>query len=129
MASLPVQPAPAAETIEERFRRLEATWTAETGYLSSYTAIVEHPTFQEIIGLGEAVVPLLLRDLEERPRLWVWALPDITGADPVPAAAVVEVGHQQGGRHAAVFEAFQPGPRRTAGRGGARARPRQPLPE
>src|SRR5262245_22154708 len=89
MASLPVQPtpaAPSAETIEERFRRLEATWTAATGYLSSYTAIVEHPAFQEIIGIGEAVVPLMLRDLEERPRLWVWALPEITGADPVPAA-------------------------------------------
>jgi hypothetical protein len=72
------------ETLAERFRRLEATWTAETGYLSSYTDIVEHPAFREIIRLGEAVVPLMLRDLEERPRLWVWALPEITGADPVP---------------------------------------------
>ena len=25
----------------------------------------------------------MLRDLEERPRLWVWALPEITRADPV----------------------------------------------
>jgi hypothetical protein len=73
-----------AETVEQRFRRLEATWTEETGYLSSYTDIVEHPAFREIIGLGKAVVPVMLRDLEERPRLWVWALPEITGADPVP---------------------------------------------
>ena len=28
----------------------------------------------------------MMRDLEERPQLWVWALPEITGADPVPAA-------------------------------------------
>jgi hypothetical protein len=77
-------PNPPAETIEERFRRLEATWNAETAYLSSYTDIVEHPAFQEIICMGEAVLPLMLRDLEERPRLWVWALPEITGADPVP---------------------------------------------
>ncbi len=87
MASVPKTQAQAsapAETVEERFRRLEATWTAETGYLSSYTDIVEHPAFREIIRLGEAVVPLMLRDLEERPRLWVWALPEITGADPVP---------------------------------------------
>jgi hypothetical protein len=28
---------PPSETVEERFRQLEATWTAETGYLSSYT--------------------------------------------------------------------------------------------
>jgi len=89
MTSLPTKqtlPAQPPETLEERFRRLEATWTAETGYLSSYTDIVENPAFQEIIRLGPAVVPLMLRDLEERPRLWVWALPEITGANPVPAA-------------------------------------------
>lgn len=80
------QPPDAAvtETSEERFRRLEAMWMAEVGHLSSYTAIINHPSFREIIGLGQAVVPLMLRDLAERPRLWVWALPEITGADPVP---------------------------------------------
>jgi hypothetical protein len=86
MTSLPKPQAPPAppETVEERFRRLEAIWTAQTGYLSSYTEIVEHPAFREIIRMGEPVVPLMLRDLEERPRLWVWALPEITGANPVP---------------------------------------------
>ncbi len=74
------------ETVAERFRRLEATWTAETGYLSSYPDIVAHPAFREIVCMGEAVVPLMLRDLEERPRLWVWALPEITGANPVAVA-------------------------------------------
>jgi hypothetical protein len=75
-----------AETVEQRFRRLEAVWTAETDFLSSDTDIVEHPAFQEIVRMGEGVVPLMLRDLAERPRLWVWALPLITGADPVPPA-------------------------------------------
>jgi hypothetical protein len=75
---------PTNRDVQERFRRLEAKWTAETGYLSSYQDIVEHPAFQEIIRLGEAVVPFMLRDLNERPRLWVWALPEITRADPVP---------------------------------------------
>jgi hypothetical protein len=75
----------AEETNRERFRRLEANWHAETGYLSSFTEIVEHPAFQQIIRMSEAVVPLLLRDLEERPRLSVRALPQITGANPVPA--------------------------------------------
>src|SRR5271157_3171886 len=90
MASSPVKqtaPTPPSETVEQRFRRLEATWTAETGYLSSYTDIVEHPAFREIIRLGEGVVPFMLRDLEERPRLWVWALPEVTGANPVPPEA------------------------------------------
>ena len=35
--------------------------------------------------MGEAVVLLMLQDLQQRPRLWVWALHRITGADPVPA--------------------------------------------
>jgi hypothetical protein len=72
-----------AETLEQRFRRLESLWTAETGHLSSTTKIVNHPAFQEILSLGSAVVPFMLRDLEARPHLWVWALPRITGADPV----------------------------------------------
>jgi hypothetical protein len=72
------------ETVEQRFRRLEAAWRADTAVLSSYTRIVGHPAFREIVRMGEDVVPFMLRDLEERPRLWVWALPEITGADPVP---------------------------------------------
>jgi hypothetical protein len=101
MSPAPVTPTPATaptETVEERFRRLEATWTAETGYLSSYPDIVAHPAFQEIIRMGEPVVPLMLRDLEERPRLWVWALPEITGTGPVPPA--------EGGNIAKMSEAW-----------------------
>jgi hypothetical protein len=89
MATLPAkQPPdmPAPETLEERFRRLEAAWLEAVGYSSSSTVLRSHPAFQEIISLGEAVVPLMLRDLEKRPRLWVWALGRITGADPVPVA-------------------------------------------
>jgi hypothetical protein len=88
MASVPIkEPASAlpAETVENRFRRLESVWNAETGHLSSTTKIVNHAAFREIISLGPAVIPLMLRDLEERPRLWVWALPLITGVDPIAA--------------------------------------------
>jgi hypothetical protein len=54
------------------------------------------------------VVPLLLADLEERPRLWVWALAEITGANLVApedagniermSAAWLRWGHEQGYR-------------------------------
>jgi hypothetical protein len=70
-------------SVEQRFRQLEAAWLADTAVLSSYTRIVGHPAFRAIVELGEAVVPLMLGDLEKRPRLWVWALPEITGVDPV----------------------------------------------
>ena len=76
-----------AETLEEHFRRLEATWIAETAHLSSSTDIRGHPAFLEIIRLGEPVVPLILRSLEQRPRFWAWALSRITGANPVPESS------------------------------------------
>ena len=72
-----------AETLEQRFRRLDAIWRNETAYQSSSTKIKSHPAFREVIGLGDAIVPLLLRDLQTSPSLWVWALPEITGVDPI----------------------------------------------
>jgi hypothetical protein len=86
MATAPIQraaPALPAETLEQRFRRLEAAWLADTKVLSSYTRIVNHPAFGEIVSLGDAVIPIMLRDLDKRPSLWVWALPRITGENPV----------------------------------------------
>lgn len=86
MATVPTKEpvsALSSETLEQRFRTLESIWTAETGHLSSTTKIINHPAFQEILTLGPRVIPLMLRDLEARPRLWVWALPRITGVDPI----------------------------------------------
>jgi hypothetical protein len=81
-----------AESLEQRFRRLESLWNAETGHLSSATKIMNHPAFREIVGLGEAVVPLMLRDLQEQPRLWVWALPEITGVNPLATQDAGNIG-------------------------------------
>src|SRR5688500_9355278 len=75
---------PPVETVEQRFRRLEAAWIADAEPLAWGSDLIKHPAFQEIISLGEAVVPLMLHDLWIRPGLWVWALPRITGANPVP---------------------------------------------
>jgi hypothetical protein len=68
--------------LEERFQRLAAVWRRDVAPLSSISAISQHPAYQEIIGMGEAVVPLLLRELEQRPDDWFVALNKITGAAP-----------------------------------------------
>jgi hypothetical protein len=47
--------------------------------------MAQHPAYQAIIGLGESVVPLLLRELEREPDHWFIALKSVTGADPVRA--------------------------------------------
>ncbi len=89
MTSAPIREkteAKSTETTEERFRRLENTWMSAVGHFSSPSVLCEHPAFQEILSLGMAVVPLMLGDLEQRPRLWVYALPQITGVNPVPEA-------------------------------------------
>jgi hypothetical protein len=70
--------------LEERFRTLAAQWKRESLFLSSTTEMMELPSYQQIIALGPAVVPLLLRELEREPDHWFWALKVLTGANPVP---------------------------------------------
>jgi hypothetical protein len=65
---------------------LAAIWRAETCYLSSTTALANHPAYQEVMALGSAVVPLVLRELEQRPAHWFTALHVLTGADPMDPA-------------------------------------------
>jgi len=88
MSAAPVKPTPntAAETLEERFRRLAAAWHTDTDYLSSMEEAASHPAYQEIVRLGPAVVPLMLRDLADHHTHWFAALEAITGARPVPAS-------------------------------------------
>jgi hypothetical protein len=76
-----------AETLEERFRRLSAAWQQAVAYHSSTSIRNNHPAYQDIIGLGPPVVPLLLRDMEANSTHWFAALRQITGADPIPESA------------------------------------------
>jgi hypothetical protein len=39
--------------------------------------------YQQIIGLGEAAIPLLLKELEKKSGHWFWALKSISREDPV----------------------------------------------
>jgi hypothetical protein len=72
--------------LEKRFRELVEEWQAGVAAVSSTTARVQHPAYRQIIALGPAVVPLLLRELERRPNHWFAALRSLTGADPVAPA-------------------------------------------
>jgi transcriptional regulator with GAF, ATPase, and Fis domain len=70
--------------VEKRFSTLVNEWLAATKFLSSTTESVIHPAYQQIIGMGEAAIPLLLRELEQASGRWFWALRSITGEDPIP---------------------------------------------
>src|ERR1043166_8255258 len=71
--------------LEATFQALVTRWKSERGPTSWVTEMVQHPAYQAIIGLGPAVVPLLLRELEREPDFWFAALRALTGANPVPA--------------------------------------------
>jgi hypothetical protein len=70
------------QSLEQTFHELVTTWRQETRFTSSVTDMAMHRSYQRIIGLGPAVVPLLLRELGLGPDHWFWALYAITGVDP-----------------------------------------------
>ncbi len=71
-----------SQRVEELFQRLADQWRKETAHLSLVVKKVMHPAYQRIIGLGPAAIPLLLRELQQQPGHWTWALRAITGEDP-----------------------------------------------
>jgi hypothetical protein len=99
---------PGLPELEQRFATLAAEWKAERGHSSSISKLCTHSAYQQIVGMGEKAVPLLLRELEREPDHWFWALKAITGVNPVPqesraniremARHWVKWGHEQGYR-------------------------------
>ncbi len=72
------------------FSDLAQRWRRETAAHSVLQKKVLHPAYQRIIGLGPAVVPYILRELQREPAHWFWALNAITGADPAPAGSTFQ---------------------------------------
>jgi len=68
------------------FRELVKQWKEETICLSSTEEMALHPAYQRIIGMGPAVLPWILEELQTEPDYWFWALKAITGQDPVRPA-------------------------------------------
>lgn len=72
-----------ASELDAKFRRLADWWRRDTFDLSSTTKMFAHKAYQRIIGMGEPVVPLILRDLQKTEDHWFNALNAITEEDPV----------------------------------------------
>ena len=78
-------------SLEARFSALAKRWKKDTEADSSITRMIRHPAYQEIINMGEPVVPLLLDELQREPDFWFAALQKITGADPVPKGSAGKI--------------------------------------
>lgn len=74
---------------ERTFRELVEQWQVETAVLSSARQKAMHPAYQRIIGMGPAVLPLILRELESHPAHWLWVLQAITGENPAEGCETV----------------------------------------
>ncbi|TWU43298.1 hypothetical protein Q31b_23360 [Novipirellula aureliae] len=72
-----------SEPILERFQKLKDDWKSRTRHLSNTAQISLVFSYQQIIGMGPAIVPLILAELEKEPDHWFWALEAITGENPV----------------------------------------------
>ena len=70
--------------LEMDFEKLSSKWKRETAMFSSDAQKMKHPSIQSILKMGEAAIPLILRDLENRPAWWFGVLQILTGSDPVP---------------------------------------------
>jgi hypothetical protein len=77
--------------LHERFRRLAAEWKERSRYLSNTAQMAMLKPYQQIIGMGMPVVPLILQELRREPDQWFWALEAITGENPVPPEAAGNV--------------------------------------
>ena len=67
---------------EQLFHDRLQKWKADIAFESSPKEFVLHPEYLKIIGMGRAVVPLLLQELMREPCWVFWALESITGEQP-----------------------------------------------
>jgi hypothetical protein len=52
-------------------------WRSETYYISSAHELMSHRSFKAIVGMGEAVLPLILDDLKRKPSMLILSLSKI----------------------------------------------------
>ena len=72
--------------LERRFLELAERWRFETGCLAFWAYMVDNDAYREIVAMGDAAVPWILRELERRDAPWFLALADITGENPAAEA-------------------------------------------
>ena len=77
--------------LHERFAQLAGEWKEKSRHLSNTAQMAMLKPYQQIIGMGERAVPLILKELQREPDHWFWALEAITQENPVPHEALGRV--------------------------------------
>ncbi|MCC3531372.1 MAG: hypothetical protein JGK21_25685 [Microcoleus sp. PH2017_22_RUC_O_B] len=71
--------------VVDKFYTLAEQWQSEVAGMSSTNQMSQHPAYQEIINMGNQIIPLLLSELKKNPLYWLAALSAITGENPIKA--------------------------------------------
>jgi len=87
---------PKHSAFEEEFQQLANRWKRETAFYSNLSKIVLHADYQRIMAMGPDVIPLILRDLSQKPAHWFWALHNLVraGQDPAEGLTTIEEARQ-----------------------------------
>ena len=72
------------DNIAARFEQLSSEIEEDCMMVSSPSQISLHPSYQEIIGMGSQVIPLLIKRLDKTPNFWFKALEAISSHNPIP---------------------------------------------
>jgi hypothetical protein len=74
-------------TLRRRFHEQADKWACETAHLSSPTQMMMHPSYVAILGMAreneDEIIRLMLHDLQDKRRLWFWALSYLTKENPI----------------------------------------------
>jgi hypothetical protein len=71
------------KSVIDRFYDLALTWQHDHMFTSDMDRVAMHPAYQQIIGMGNEVLPLIFQQLQFNPNYWFAALNAITGVNPV----------------------------------------------
>jgi hypothetical protein len=78
----PIETNEERDELEDIFNGLVEKWKKETGGYSLTVRRYAHPAYQSILTLREDVIPLILRELQQRPDWWFEALKALAKTDP-----------------------------------------------
>ena len=70
--------------IRNEFNRLVDEWKTGRRRGADVAQMTAHPAYQQIVGMGERAIPLILEELERQADHWFPALHELTGTSPVP---------------------------------------------
>ncbi len=80
---------PTADAVRARFERDAAEWEDSSEFMSTVIDMVMLPSYQRIIGLGPAALPLIIDRMRTDPDHWFFALVAIAGKDVATGAKTV----------------------------------------